>query len=218
MIFVACSGFPVPVSRYWGDFMAVELSDTELGIPGQGTVRRWIRESPDGFQFTIRAPKVIAESGFAKTKENRELMKEFAVLFKTLNAKAAVFIAPESFKPTRSNKAAVQAFCSSLPASIPRVVLDFPSWKPSIVHETAAKRKVSAAYDPLNDVPPKDKAFAYLRLPGPAGHRSRYDEPSLDEIARLCQVASEQSQSVFCTFRNIDMHANGKSLRTLLGD
>jgi len=196
--------------------MAVELSDTELGIPGAGTVRRWLRESPEGFQFTIRAPKVIAESGFAKTKENRGLMKELGELMQTLDAKAAVFIAPETFKPSRANKAAVQAFCSNLPTSLPHVILDLPSWKPSVVTETAAKRKVSAAFDPLNDEAPNDKGFAYLRLPGPAGHRSRYDEVALDEIARLCGVADEKTQTVFCTFRNIDMHANGKSLRLLL--
>jgi hypothetical protein len=30
MFVVACSGFPVPVSRYWREFDAVEISDTEI--------------------------------------------------------------------------------------------------------------------------------------------------------------------------------------------
>ena len=109
MISVACSGFPVPVSRYWKDFMAVELADTELGIPGAGTVGRWVRESPEGFAFTVRAPKIIAESGFAKNKENRTAMKELAELVTKLDARAAVFTAPDSFRATRATKAAL--FC-----------------------------------------------------------------------------------------------------------
>lgn len=208
----------MPVSRYWNDFMAVELSDTELGIPGAGTVRRWLRESPEGFQFTVRAPKVIAESGFQKNAENKQLLRELAELITTLNAQAAVFIAPESFKPTRTNKANLQAFFASIPAAIPNVVLDLPSWKPHVIEETVKKRKVSAAFDPLNDTHRPSGKFAYIRLPGPAGHRSRYDDATLQEIADKCQEVASSTAEVFCTFRNIDMHANGKGLRTLLAD
>ena len=53
MAVVACSGFPVPVSRYFREFEGVEISETELGIPGAGTVRRWLREAPEGFVFTL---------------------------------------------------------------------------------------------------------------------------------------------------------------------
>jgi hypothetical protein len=36
MFVVACSGFPVPVSRYWREFDAVEISDTEILPAHQG--------------------------------------------------------------------------------------------------------------------------------------------------------------------------------------
>jgi len=197
--------------------MAVELSDTELGIPGAGTVGRWVRESPEGFAFTVRAPKIIAESGFAKTKENRAVLKELAGLVETLNARAAVFTAPDTFKPTRATKAALQAFCSGLPSSIPTIVLDLPAWKPSVVMDTVAKRKVITAVDPLQEEWPVHKKMAYLQLPGPAGHRSRYDAESLEAIEARCLEIAKQTSEVFCVFRNIDMHANAKSLRAALG-
>jgi uncharacterized protein YecE (DUF72 family) len=63
MFVVACSGFPVPVSRYWREFDAVEISDTEIAIPGAGTVRRWIREAPDNFLFTVVLPAHQGEQG-----------------------------------------------------------------------------------------------------------------------------------------------------------
>ena len=76
MIVVACSGFPVPVSRNWREFLAVEISETELGIPGAGTVRRWLREAPEGFTFTLLAPKDIATSNFELNPVNELLLRK----------------------------------------------------------------------------------------------------------------------------------------------
>ncbi len=66
MLFVACSGFPIAVSRYLAEFRAVEIADTEIGIPGMGSIRRWQREAPEGFAFTVLAPATIGASGFAE--------------------------------------------------------------------------------------------------------------------------------------------------------
>ena len=57
MLLVACSGFPVPVSRYWGAFPAVEISDTEIAMPGRGSIRRWTREAPEGCLVSVLAPQ-----------------------------------------------------------------------------------------------------------------------------------------------------------------
>jgi hypothetical protein len=73
-----------------------------------------------------------------------------------------------------------------------------------------------AAYDPLQDEPPASKAeFVYLRLAGPAGHRSRYDEGSLEKI--VAHVKQSKAKQVLCVFHNIDMHANATRARELLG-
>lgn len=212
MIFVACSGFPVPVSRYWGDFPAVELSDTELGIPGAGTVRRWKREAPDGFAFTLIAPQTIAESGFRRTKDNKRILEQVGDLVTTLSAHAAVFVAADDYGPDRKHKAAVKSFVGAVPATVPHVVLDLPAWTPAAVAKTASQTRAVVAYNPLLDEPPPPSGLAYLRLPGPAGKRSRYDDAALDEIADHCRAAQERCETVFCVFRNIDMHANATSL------
>ena len=70
----------MPVSRYWREFDAVEISDTEIAIPGAGTVRRWIREAPEGFLFTMVAPKSLSDSGFRRTKENKATCEAVAEL------------------------------------------------------------------------------------------------------------------------------------------
>jgi uncharacterized protein YecE (DUF72 family) len=78
------------------------------------------------------------------------------------------------------------------------------------------KKNVVASYDPLQDDPPPTKVdFAYLRLSGPAGHRSRYDEGSLERI--VAHVKQSKAKQIICVFHNIDMHANATRARELLG-
>lgn len=211
MIFVACSGFPLPMSRYWGLFGAVEIADTELGIPGSGTVRRWVRESHDGYGFTALAPAAIAASGFRRTNENKELVKAMGEIAGTLNAHAVVFRAEADFKPTKATKAALKTFVGWAASSVPAIVLDLPGWKADqVAAAVGKKKKLAIAYDPLNEKPVKGGDLAYLRLPGPAGKRSRYDVASVDAIAE--HVAALAHDTVFCVFRNIDMQANATSL------
>lgn len=210
MFFVACSGFPVPVSRYWGAFPAVEISDTEIAMPGRGSIRRWIRESPDGFGFTVLAPSIVGESGFKKTKEIREALDPVIDLAGELGATAIVFNGPKKFRPNKNTKAKVKAFLSVLPKDGPTPVFDLPSWTSAHLLEAAGRRPVVAAYDPLHDDTPEDGPFTYIRLPGPAGHRSRYDEPAVGRVAE--HIKSLGDPDGFCVFCNIDMQTNGTQL------
>lgn len=217
MAVVACSGFPVPVSRYFREFEGVEISETELGIPGAGTVRRWMREAPEGFVFTLLAPKEIANAGFLLTPPTEKLVKEVGALCKSMNALAVVFAAAPEFTPTRPNKSAVKKFVEGLPARYPKAVLSLGGFKlADTLSCIDAKKNVIAAYDPLVDDPPPSKGdLAYIRLPGPAGFRSRYDETSLERV--VTHVKASKSKATVCVFHNIDMHANASRARELLG-
>jgi len=52
--------------------------------------------------------------------------------------------------------------------------------------------------------------MVYIRLPGPAGHRSRYDEAAIDAIAEHCQTLDPELGQ--CVFQNIDMQTNAHQL------
>jgi uncharacterized protein YecE (DUF72 family) len=217
MAVVACSGFPVPVSRYFREFQGVEISETELGIPGAGTVRRWLREAPEGFVFTLLAPKEIAASGFQLNPTNDKLIKDVGALCKSMKAEAVVFAAPPEVGPTRPNKTALKKFVEALPARYPKAVLSLSGWKLSEVQSAIdGKKNVIPAFDPLQDEIGNEKAeLVYLRLPGPAGHRSRYDEASLERI--VARVKASKAKNTMCVFHNVDMHANATRARELLG-
>lgn len=204
----------MPVSRYWNEFPGVEITETELGIPGEGTVRRWKREAPEGYAFALRAPQQLTQDGFKLPANGKKLLDEIAKLGHTVGAQAVVFLAPEGFKATRTARAALKEFIAAIPTRFPPIVFDLPLWKPEQVLAAADKRAVSVAYDPLKQAPCPSSQLAYVRLPGPAGHRSRYDEPAIDRIAEHCRTL--ESSTTLCVFRNIDMHANASSLRKKL--
>jgi uncharacterized protein YecE (DUF72 family) len=210
MKLVACSGFPVPVSRYWAELPAIEISDTENAIPGAGTVRRWVREAPEGYGFTVLAPKGIAANGFAERGKDAPGLVEVAAVARTLGAKALVFAAPPELLPSRIARAQLKSFAEALPRGLPPVVFDLPSWQGEEIASAVNDAGAHAAYNPLTGPYPAKAAFLYFRLHGPAGHRSRYEESALERVVEA--VRSSKAKATFCVFTNIDMFANAKFL------
>jgi uncharacterized protein YecE (DUF72 family) len=105
----------------------------------------------------------------------------------------------------------------TVPARYPKAVLSLSGWKLSeVLAAIDGKKNVIPAYDPLQDEFTSAKTeLAYLRLPGPAGHRSRYDETSLEKV--VAQVKASKAKTTVCVFHNVDMHANATRARELLG-
>jgi uncharacterized protein YecE (DUF72 family) len=206
MISIACSGFPIPVSRYFKEFSAVEISDTELGLPGEGTLRRWLREAAPDFVFSIVAPKQIASSGFALDPGTKQAVSALASFAKQLKSHAVVFAANDEFGPTRPNRARLRAFAEHVAGTIVRPVFDLPSWSRKEALATL-KQDACVAFDPLTEGP-DDGELAYARMAGPSGYRSRYDAAALDRVVEHCQRSS--APHTFVAFRNIDRYDNSK--------
>jgi uncharacterized protein YecE (DUF72 family) len=215
MISIACSGFPVPVSRYFQAFRAVEISDTELGIPGVGTRRRWLREAPPEFVFTVLAPKQIAAAGFVLDAGVRQAVDAVAGFAKPLKSRAVVFSAAEDFSATRKTKTQVSAFTEYVAQHVKTAVLDLPGWSRREIESAIGAAAVPIAFDPLAEQPEVVEGLAYLRLPGPSGYRSRYDPAALDRVVAYCKQT--RSKHTFVAFRNIDRFENAKYVMTKLG-
>jgi uncharacterized protein YecE (DUF72 family) len=207
MISIACSGFPIPVSRYFKEFTAVEIADTELGLPGSGTMRRWLREAAPNFVFSIVAPKQIAASGFALDPGTKQAVSALASFAKELKSQAVVFAANEEFKPTKQNRTRLRAFAEHVGGMVKRPVFDLPAW--SRKEATAALKQLNMclAFDPLNEGA-EDSDFAYGRMAGPSGYRSRYDAVALDRVVEQCEKSN--AKHTFVAFRNIDRYENSK--------
>ena len=214
MISIACSGFPVPVSRYFQEFKAVEVSDTELGIPGVGTRRRWLREAAPGFVFTVLAPKQIAAASFVLDAGTRQAVDAVAGFAKQLKSRAVVFAAAESFVANRKSRQQLRAFAEYVRQHVSEPVLDLPGWSRKELESALGSMDVALAFDPLLEQPERIDGLAYLRLPGPSGYRSRYDVAALDRVVQYCKKA--RSKHTFVAFRNIDRFENAKYVMTKL--
>jgi uncharacterized protein YecE (DUF72 family) len=124
MITVGCAGFPVPATRYFREFMFVEVQETHVALPGPGTIRRWRREAPEGFQFALLGPREVGQEGFRDGKVVETALRMLSGVAKELEATTAIFVAPPEFAPTRPNKGAVSEFLTSVRRKFNRVIFE----------------------------------------------------------------------------------------------
>ena len=56
--------------------------------------------------------------------------------------------------------------------------------------------------------------IAYYRLPGPAGHKSRYEDPAIEKLAEIAKDAKHKDATY--VFTNVDMFADAKRFKKAL--
>ncbi len=215
MITVGCAGFAVPATRYFKEYLFVEVQETHLAVPGPGTLRRWRREAPKGFRFALLGPREIGQEGFRPGKVIESALKTLTEVALELDAKTAVFVAPPDFVQNRSNRAALKDFLGSVRGRFERIVFDPGSaWDPGDADTVAEDTGSAAARDPLHHGLSKRRT-AYYRLPGPAGHKSRYEDPAIERLAEI--AGRDLKQEATYVFTNVDMFADAKRFKKALG-
>jgi uncharacterized protein YecE (DUF72 family) len=214
MLTVGCAGFAVPATRYFKEYLFVEVQETHLATPGPGTLRRWRREAPPGFEFALLGPREIAQEGFRSGKVIENALKALLEVGKELQATTAVFVAPPDFTASRGNKAALKGFLVDVRDRFDRIVFEVPlAWNPDDADALAEDTRTLAARDPLATGLSK-RAEAYYRLPGPAGHKSRYEDPAIERLAEIASGDLEQRATY--VFTNVDMFADAKRFRKVV--
>ena len=99
--------------------------------------------------------------------------------------------------------------------SIRSVVFDVgAAWNPEEADELAEETSSLAARDPLQHGTSK-RAHAYYRLPGPAGHKSRYEDPAIERLAEIAKDA--EHEHAHYVFTNVDMFADGRRFKRAIG-
>ncbi|WP_146652889.1 DUF72 domain-containing protein [Labilithrix luteola] len=211
MITVGCAGFPVPATRYFKEFLFVEIQETHHALPGMGTIRRWRREAPKEFTFAMLAPREIGQEGFREGKVVETSLNTLLEVGKELESKIAVFVSPPEFVQNRANKAAVKEFLQNVRKKFERVIWEAPTtWDADDAASLAEDVKVIPARDPLVHGM-LDSPVAYYRLAGPAGHKSRYEDPAIEKLAQLAKDAKHKD--VTYVFTNVDMFADAKRFK-----
>jgi uncharacterized protein YecE (DUF72 family) len=215
MITVGCSGFAVPATRYFREYGFVEVQETHRAVPGPGTIRRWRREAPDGFQFALLGPREIAQESFRAGKVIETALKTLELVQEELHAQAAIFLAPPDFTHSRPNKSALRDFLTVVRTRFATVVfVAGPAWNPDEADELGEETRTLAVRDPLQHGVSK-RGQAYYRLPGPAGHKSRYEDPAIERLADIAKGA--EHEHAHYVFTNVDMFADGRRFKRAIG-
>jgi uncharacterized protein YecE (DUF72 family) len=214
MITVGCAGFPVPATRYFKEFSFVEVQETHLSMPGRGTIRRWRREAPDGFRFALLGPRNVGQEGFRVGKVTETALESIEGIADALQARGAVFVAPNEFNSTRTNKSVLKEFLVSVRKRFDTVVFE-PSdgWNLDQLDDLAEECEAIVARDPLTQGLSK-RNIAYYRLHGPAGHKSRYEDPAIERLSTIAAEAPHDTATY--VFTNVDMFADAKRLKKSL--
>jgi uncharacterized protein YecE (DUF72 family) len=215
MITVGCAGFAVPATRYFKEYGFVEVQETHRAVPGPGTIRRWRREAPEGFQFALLGPREIGQESFRSGKVIETAMKTLELVQEELQAQVAVFLAPSDFTHSRPNKLALREFLTLVRTRFTTVVFDVgTAWDTEEADELAEETRSLAARDPLQHGVSK-RSHAYYRLPGPAGHKSRYEDPAIERLAEIAKTAAHEHAHY--VFTNVDMFADGRRFKRAVG-
>ncbi len=88
-----------------------------------------------------------------------------------------------------------------------------PTWEPDDAQALAVEAGAIAARDPLASGS-TTAPFAYYRLPGPAGHKSRYEDPAIEKLGEI--AAAAKNEHAVYVFTNVDMFADAKRLKKIL--
>jgi uncharacterized protein YecE (DUF72 family) len=215
MMVVGCAGFAVPATRYFKEYTFVEVQETHLAVPGSGTLRRWRREAPADFAFALLGPREITQEGFRGGKVVETALDKLGEVAGELEARTAVFLAPPDFPHTRANRTALRDFLVDVKKRFERVVFETgPAWKPEDADSLAEETDTLAARDPLQQGL-SARSTAYYRLPGPAGHKSRYEDPAIERLADIAREGG--SQTATYVFANVDMFADAKRFKRAFG-
>ena len=208
---VGCAGFAVPATRYFKEYLFVEVQETHLAVPGPGTLRRWRREAPEGFEFALLGPRQVGQEGFREGKVIETALKQLSDVAAELDASTAIFVAPSDFTASRANRSALKDFLKSVREQFNRIVFEPGSaWDPDDADALAEETRSLAARDPLTHGLSK-RSVAYYRLPGPAGHKSRYEDPAIEKLAEI--ASADLDQEATYVFTNVDMFADAKRFK-----
>ncbi len=192
--------------------MFVEVQDSH--VSGPGTVRRWKREAPTDFRFAMLGPREIGQEGFRDGKVIETALKTLEGIVAELQAQTVIFVGPPEFTNNKANKAILQEFLGSVRKRFARVVFEAgPGWDPDECDELARAAGALAARDPLVQGISK-LPEAYYRLHGPAGHKSRYEDPAIERLAELARSAKHEHATY--VFTNVDMFADAKRFKKVL--
>ncbi len=199
---------------------------------GEQQAQNWRMKALESFEFILKAPQCVTHPPKSPTYRRSHLsiqekkacgnftlsevvkreMDVFLVRARVLEAEKFLFQTPPSFKPTRKNLKAMEAFFSHY-----REVGIFlweprgEEWTPQIIQETCQGLGLIHATDPLLEGPQLWGDFTYFRLHGSLKtYRHDYTPQEMEAILELA------GKEGYIMFNNHKMWKNALELKQLI--
>ena len=229
MIFIGTSGYnypewkgtfypeDIPASKmlpyYSQRFSTVEINYTFYRFPSEKALEGWSAATPEGFTFTLKAPRRITHD--ARLKDCQDLAQAFSVRARSLGNKLGVlfFQLPPSFKVDTD---VLDSFLDWAPPDI-RVAMEFrhASWHSEDVFRRlrsanvalciADSERMTTPVEPTAD-------FGYFRL-----RDDSYQEEDIDSWAEAIVDHSPDWKDVFVYFKHEEKGTGPVFVRQLEG-
>ena len=238
MIVVGTCGFPKSRGDIFNNLEAVEIQDSFYRHVDPATAKRWRRDSPKGFSFSVKASQLITHDpssptyrrsdfvpdarsaakygSFRPTREVVAAWRKTEETCRILDAKVVLFQTPPSLRPSLETLDNVGKFMQRAETKMIRAWEPRGGWPRENVEEICSRFKLVHCVDPFAEETVTAKV-AYFRLHGkPPGGRNYYYTYSDQELARLRDKCAGFDE-VYVFFNNISMFADAVRFRGLAG-
>ncbi len=237
VIHVGMCGFPKSRADAFSKVDAVEIQESFYRHIDLEAVKKWRREAPKGFIFSVKASQYVTHDPSSPTyrrsdvdmhenvpgrygsfKMTREVMAAWRKTeeeCRVLGAKAVVFQTPSSFRPVAENLDNMDKFLAKAETGMLRAWEPRGEWPPEVVAAVCSKHKVIHVVDPFGQ-DTVTKKVAYFRLHGkPPGRRNYYYSYGDAELKKLKDVSCEFDEA-YVFFNNVSMLADAQRFRGIL--
>lgn len=204
------------MKEYRDIFKVVELNSTFYRYSKDSTVEKWKRESPPGFEFTVKARQEIAHKHRFQSDQAAEAFDKMKKICHTVQAHTLLFQTPASFTPDYLDDA--QQFCKNMEPEGLSLIWETRGEKWEKPEPREALRKVLRnldvphVTDPFKVMPVYTGRLAYFRLHG-SGARMyyyQYTDGELERLHRLVKPYSDPGKEVYIFFNNLSMFEDAK--------
>jgi uncharacterized protein YecE (DUF72 family) len=231
---LGCCGFRSSRESYYPILPAVEIQHTFYQPPQISTLKKWRKEAPVDFEFTLKAWQLIthkatsptfrrlkrqltdAEKSQAGSFNPSEIVKEAWDITlecaEALKAKAILFQCPASFRPTGENIENLTKFFKEVKRGKLNLCWEpRGTWPQDLVQSLCQDLNLWHVVDPFSQrtVTPKK---CYFRLHGRGGWRYSYENAELEELHAM--LPEKGTSYVF--FNNIEMQKDALKFKEIV--
>lgn len=187
---VGCCGFPISKNKYFENLNLVEIQQTFYELIDEEDLKKWRKDAPSNFEFTIKAFQGLTHttksftwkrSGLKESeikklekyvgnlkvnKVTLEFWEKMLKYAKILNSKIILLQLPSSFNDSKENIEQTKEFLKNVETKEIKIALELRGWKLENKRKIFEEFNVIDVVDINIDIPTKVENILYTRLHG----------------------------------------------------